>query len=513
MSSDSDSPSGPDLRLGTSISQIPDGGSLAGQVDGGAVLLARSGGEWFAIGATCSHYGAPLADGLIVGDTVRCPWHHACFSLRTGQALRPPALRDLDRWTVEERGGKVYVTGKAPAVTRRPRLGSRAPESVAIVGGGAAGDGAAETLRSEGYVGPIAIVDPDESAPYDRPNCSKDYLAGNAPEEWLPLRSPEYDRDEGITRIAGRRVAELRPKQREVVLDDGRTLRYGSLLLATGATPIRVPPDTVQKGAPVYYLRTLADSRAIIAAAVQARRAVVLGTSFIGLEVAAALRARGLEVHVVAPDARPLERVLGPQLGDLVRRTHEEHGVTFHFGQKAREIGARHVVLESGIRLQSDFVVAGIGVRPNLDLAEAAGLELERGLTVNRFLETSAPGIYAAGDIARWPDARSGERIRVEHWVVAQRQGQTAARNILGLAQPFDAVPFFWSLHYDVGITYAGHAERWDAIEVDGDIGAKECTVRYMRGGRTAAAVTINRDLENLRIEAGMEREALHPSS
>jgi NADPH-dependent 2,4-dienoyl-CoA reductase/sulfur reductase-like enzyme/nitrite reductase/ring-hydroxylating ferredoxin subunit len=506
MSSDPNSPTGPDLRQGVSPTQVPEGGCLAGQVDGEGVLLARRDREWFAIGAACSHYSGPLAEGLIVGDTVRCPWHHACFSLRTGKALRPPGLNDVAAWKVEERAGKVYVTGKAAAAVRVRRSGSSMPDSVVIVGGGAAGDSAAATLRREGYEGPVTIVDPDKSAPYDRPNCSKDYLAGNAPEEWLPLRSPEYDRDEGITRLVGRRATELRLKQREVQLDDGRAVPYQSLLLAMGASPIHLTGEVVQAGAPVHYLRTLADSRAIIAAAERAKRAAVLGASFIGLEVAAALRSRGLEVHVVAPESQPLGRVLGPQLGRLVRRIHEEHGVVFHLERKARQIGVGSVVLESGEQISADFVVVGIGVQPNVDLAKGAGIELDRGIKVNRYLEASVPGVFAAGDIARWPDPHTGQSIRVEHWVVAQRQGQAAARSMLGLREAFDAVPFFWSAHYDLSIRYAGHAERWNAIEIDGDVDSKDCTVRYLMGGRATAAATIGRDLESLRFESSMER-------
>ncbi|HEY8256368.1 MAG TPA: FAD-dependent oxidoreductase [Gemmatimonadales bacterium] len=508
MSSDDQKPSGPDLREGVAADRVAEGACLAGQVDGEAVLLARAGGEWFAIGAACSHYSGPLPEGIIVGDTVRCPWHHACFSLRTGKPLRPPALRPLDRWIVEARDGHVRVTGKAPSSAFRARPAPVRPESVVIVGGGAAGDSAAATLREEGYEGPITIVDPDESAPYDRPNCSKDYLAGSAPEEWLPLRAPEYDRDVGITRMSGRRATELRAGPQEVGLDDGRSVSYrgGALLLATGASPIRLDDDVAGRDVSVHYLRSLADSRAIIVAASSARRAVVLGASFIGLEVAASLRARGLEVHVVAPDARPLERVMGPELGDFIRALHEEHGVIFHLESKAKKIGQGRVVLEAGDTLVTDLVVAGIGVRPNLDLAASAGLTLDRGLAVNEFLETSALGVFAAGDIARWPDPHSGDRIRVEHWVVAQRQGQTAARNILGLGQRFDAVPFFWSQHYDVPINYVGHAERWDAIEVEGAIAERDCVVRYRRGKKILAAATIYRDRESLTLELGMEQ-------
>jgi NADPH-dependent 2,4-dienoyl-CoA reductase/sulfur reductase-like enzyme len=401
----------------------------------------------------------------------------------------------------------VFVSGKKDASRQKPASRTQ-PGSVVIVGGGAAGDSAAATLRREGYAGPITIVDADGDAPYDRPNCSKDYLAGNAPEEWLPLRPEEFERENSIDRLRGRRAIRLEPRNRRLHLGDGTTLEYGALLLATGASPIRLGPDVDSGGTPVYYLRSLADSRAIVAAASGGRRAVVLGASFIGLEVAASLRARDLEVHVVAPGSLPLERVLGAELGGFVKRLHEEHGVVFHMGTKAKAVGSREVTLEDGTRLPADFVVAGIGVRPNVELAESAKLQLDRGLAVNERLEASAPGIFGAGDIARWPDPHSGEQIRVEHWVVAQRQGQAAARSILGSGERFDGVPFFWSQHYDVPINYVGYAERWDRVEVDGNIDGRDCAVRFQRGGRTLAVATIYRDRESLEAEVRLERRS-----
>ena len=498
---------GPDLALGVSTGEIPDGGALAGHARGKPVLLVRKGPEWFAIGAVCSHYSGPLPEGLVVGDTVRCPWHHACFSLRTGEALRPPALNDVSCWQVEERAGRVYVTGKA-RVVERPKRGraGRSPESVIIVGAGAAGECAAETLRRDGYEGRLTLYDPDPDAPYDRPNLSKDYLAGNASEDWIPLHPPEFYREREIEIVHERRVVAIEPKAHRVRLDDGGTREFGALLLATGSTPVRLPPE-MERGEPtVHYLRSFADSKAIIAAAENAKRAVILGGSFIGLEVAASLRARKLEVHVVAPDARPLERIMGAGLGDFVRKLHEEHGVVFHLRQKAKQIGGGAVTLENGERLSADLLVAGIGVRPNLELAEGAGLTIDRGVLVDQELQTSAPGIYAAGDIARWPDPHTGELIRVEHWVVAQRQGQAAARSILGQGERFSAVPFFWSQHYDIPINYVGHAENWDSIEVEGSIDAKDCAVRFVRGNRALAVATIYRDRQSLETEAAMER-------
>jgi 3-phenylpropionate/trans-cinnamate dioxygenase ferredoxin reductase subunit len=505
MASGQETPAGPDLRAGIKVNDLPDGRMIAGQADGEAVLLAHVGDEWFAIGATCSHYSGPLAEGLLVGDTVRCPWHHACFSLRSGEPLRPPALNDVPSWDVEVRDGIVRVGSKRkPAVPRRVR--SKGPESVLIVGGGAAGNCAAETLRREGYAGRITIVDPDPDAPYDRPNLSKDYLAGNAPEDWIPLHPPEFYQEKGIELRRGPRVVSLDPKGRRIRLEDGAELSYGALLLATGASPVRLAE--LEGGEPrVHYLRTLADSRRIAAAAREGGRAVVLGASFIGLEVAASLRARKMEVHVVAPDARPLERVLGPELGDMVRKIHEEQGVVFHLGRKPSAVSGGRVRLDDGQWLPADLLVAGVGVRPNLELAENAGLALDRGVQVNEWLETSAPGIFAAGDIARWPDPHTGERIRVEHWVVAERQGQAAARAILGDRERFDAVPFFWSAHYTLAINYAGHAERWDRIEIDGDVAAHDCTVRYRRGDKVLAVVTVGRDRESLQAEHRFESE------
>jgi apoptosis-inducing factor 3 len=507
MSIDEAGPPGPDLTLGVAVSEVPEGGMLAGHVNGNAVLLSLIDGGWFAIGAVCSHYGGPLGEGLRVGDSVRCPWHHACFSLKTGKSLRPPGLNDVGCWRVEQRGDRVFVTGKmsVPPNGSGSRRGGRHPESVVIVGAGAAGESAAETLRQDGYEGPITLVDPDPAAPYDRPNLSKDYLAGSAPEEWIPLHPPEFYRDRDIE-IVRNRVMALEPQARRVRLEDGSTRSYGALLLATGATPVRLPPDVTPRQSPIYYLRSLADSKAIIAAAANTQRAVIFGTSFIGLEVAASLRARKLDVHVVGPDAVPLQRVLGAELGSFIRELHEEHGVVFHLGQKPVHVTEGMVTLDNGERLPADLVVAGIGVQPNVALAKEAGLTVDRGVAVDEHLETSAPAIFAVGDIARWPDPHTGQRIRVEHWVVAQRQGQAAAHSILGNGSRFDAVPFFWSQHYDVPINYVGHAERWDALDVTGNIPARDCIVRFQLNGHTLAVATIYRDRESLQAEVAMER-------
>lgn len=500
-------PVGPDLAQGVALADVPEGGMLGGHVGDENVLVARCDGKLFAVGARCTHYGGPLDRGLVAGGTVRCPWHHARFELATGEAVGAPALDPVPCWRVDLENDRLYVRERSarPPAGRRP---ARSPSSVLIVGGGAAGEAAAEMLRREGYDGPVTILSDDAAPPCDRPNLSKDYLAGSAQPSWIPLRSPEFYRDQRIDLRLNTEVASFDPAAAEVRLADSAVLPYGALLLATGAEPRRLDTpgaDTL----PVHYLRTQADCEAIIRAVEGgARRAVVLGASFIGLEVAASLRKRGLEVHVVAPGGRPLERVMGAELGDFIRELHEANGVVFHLGQTASSFDAGGAILQDGKRLAADLVVAGIGVRPRTALAEAAGLAVDGGVVVNEYLETSAPNVFAAGDIARWPDAASGDRIRVEHWVVAQRQGQAAARNILGANERYSDAPFFWSRHYDAAIHYVGHAARFDRIDTDGDLSRRDFAGRFMIGDRVAAVATLARPVESLQAEAAMEARA-----
>ncbi|MBV8524567.1 MAG: FAD-dependent oxidoreductase [Acetobacteraceae bacterium] len=500
-------PEGPDLTQGVPVTDLPAGGMVAGRVGEDAVLVARSGEEFFAIGATCTHYGGPLAEGLVVGDTVRCPWHHACFSLRTGEALRAPAFDPVSSWQVERQGDRIFVREKLAAPLVQRAAPTRAPERVVIVGGGAAGFAAAERLRREGYSGALTMLSDDADAPYDRPNLSKDYLAGKAPEEWIPLRPASFYADSGIDLRVSTAVGGIDPNARRVLLADGGEIAFDCLLIATGAEPIR-PPIPGADARDILTLRTVRDCRAIIARAEKAHRAVLVGAGFIGLEVAASLRQRGLEVELVGPNQRPLEKVLGPPLADLVRPVHEAQGVRFHLGEEVASMAPGRLTLKTGKSIDVDVIILGTGVTPRTALAEAAGLAVADGILVDEYLETSIPGIFAAGDVARWPDPYSGERIRVEHWVVAERMGQAAALNILGAKQRFAAVPFFWSQHYDdLIINYIGHATRWDEIAIDGDLAANDAVLRYRSKGRTLAVATVGRDRENLSIEAATEEK------
>ena len=492
----------PDLAIGIPHEALARGQMIEGTYEGERVLLARVEDRFYAVGGVCTHYGAPLCEGLLSGSAVHCPWHHARFDLESGRATAPPALASLKRYQVVIGPDRVRILRPAPVPSPRPR--TKGPDSVVIVGAGAAGAIAAETLREEGFQGRVTLLDSELSGPVDRPNLSKDYLAGSAPEEWLPLRSDEFYRESGIELRVETRVERIDPAARTLTLAGGEQLAWGALLLATGATPVRLPVPGADL-AHVFTLRSLRDSRAIIGAAGLARRAVVVGASFIGLEVAAALRARKLEVHVVAPETIPMERVLGRDLGAFIRELHEKNGVRFHLGSTVQAIDRDHVTLSDGTRVDAELVVVGIGVRPATELAEKAGLACERGVLVDEMLRTSAPGVWAAGDLARWPDPSSGERVRIEHWVLAERLGQTAARNILGADERFRAVPFFWSRHYDVSIQYVGSAVGFDAADSVGDPRHGQGAVLFKRGGRTRAVASVGDARVSLEAELALE--------
>src|SRR6266849_9174143 len=368
-------PSGPDLTLGIELSEFS-GETLLGHVGEEDVLLVRSGSDVFAIDAHCSHYHGPLAEGLVLGESIRCPWHHACFDLRTGEAARPPALNPLAIWQVEQDGKRIFVRQKRPHPKPRGKTPAESPGRILIVGGGAAGFAAAEMLRRQEYPGSIVMLSNDAAPPVDRPNLSKDYLAGSAPEDWLPLRPDSFYAEAGIDLRLKSNVASIDTSARNVIIAGGGSIPYDRLLLATGAEPVRLPiPGADQPH--VHTLRSLADCRAIIDSVNGAHRAIVIGASFIGLEATAALRVRDIEVHVVAPEQRPMERVLGPEMGDFVRALHEEHGVIFHLENTVVAIDGKRATLKSGGVLEADLVVVGVGVRPRLALAEQAGFALD----------------------------------------------------------------------------------------------------------------------------------------
>lgn len=490
--------SGPDLaEEGLPFGQLDAEIPSVGHFDGKPVVVVRTGDGLRAVGGSCTHYGGPLGDGIRVDGEIRCPWHHAAFDLVTGEAVGAPALNPIRIYDIEVRDGRVYVTGPADKAEVDRPAPPGPPESVVIVGAGAAGAAAAEKLRALGYEGPIALV--GEEPPIDRPNVSKDYLAGTAPEEWMPLRSPEFYSDAGINLISGRPVDSINRKTRTVLMADGEELPYGALLLATGAEPRRLPVPGADLPH-VHYLRTLDDSKAIIAALDTATRAVVVGAGFIGLEVAASLRQRDLDVTLAAPEEIPLAHLIGKTLGRFVADLHRQRGVDLRLGVGVNAIGDESVELDDGALLPADLVVVGIGVIPRTELAEAAGLTVDNGVVVDDRLRTSDPNIWASGDVARYPGP-DGKPVRIEHWVLAERHGQTAARNILGHDVAFTEPPFFWSQHYDVPINVTGHLDDWDEEVVVGDPYQRDVLVGYRKAGRITAVASIYRDRDSLRAE------------
>jgi NADPH-dependent 2,4-dienoyl-CoA reductase/sulfur reductase-like enzyme/nitrite reductase/ring-hydroxylating ferredoxin subunit len=498
----------PDLTKGFPVRDWNDGAMIQGKVGEEDVILARRSNEFFAVGANCTHYHGSLAQGLIVGDELRCPLHHACFSLRTGMALCAPAFDAIPRWRVERVGDRIFVREKLPALAQYPEATAskppHSPSSIVIIGGGAAGLAAADMLRRKGYAGPITMISADDSAPYDRPNVSKDYLQQPIPDEWMNLRVPGFYKERNIDLILNSRVVSIDVGAKKIQTQDGKTYNFGALLLAPGADPVKLSiPGT--RDSDVFYVRTWADARVLFKKAESAKQVIVVGASFIGLEVAASLRSRGLEVHVVAPENQPFEHTLGAEVGSFFRTLHESHGVVFHLGKTVTHMDGNQAILSDGSKIQADLLVLGVGVRPSISLAEQLSLKIDRGVVVNEFLETSAPGIFAAGDIARWPDSCSGQPVRVEHWVVAERQGQVAARNILGYRERYDAIPFFWTQQFGVSLRYVGHAEKWDSIEIDGSLDAKNCAVSYKQGEKTVAVATIERDVQSLEFEAALQ--------
>ena len=488
---------GPDLTTeGLPLEALSSELPAIGHVDGKPVVIVQTSGGPRAVSGRCTHYGGPLGKGLCVDGEIRCPWHHAAFDLETGAATGAPALNPLPTFETTVREGRIFVTGAKQPSDQKPTPPTP-PDSVVIVGAGAAGAAAAETLRNYGYRGSITLI--GEEAPVDRPNVSKDYLAGTAPEDWMPLRPIEFYPDHDIDLVLGDRVSSIDSKARTVRLESGRSLTYGALLLAPGAEPRRltIPGADLPH---VHYLRTLEDGKAVIAALAGVAQVVVIGAGFIGLEVAASLRHREIAVTVVAPEEIPLAKIIGETLGRFVERLHREHGVEFRLGTGVTSITARTVELEDGSALEADLVIVGVGVIPRTELAETAGLAIDKGIVVNDRLSTSDAHIWAAGDVARFPGP-GGEPVRVEHWVLAERHGQTAARNMLGHDIAFTESPFFWSQHYDVPINVTGHLNGWDEEVVVGDPTAGDVLVAFRRAGVIRAVATVHRDRDSLRAE------------
>jgi len=490
-------------------STLKEGVPISRQTDDGKVMLVRIAGRIHACGAMCTHYGGPLAEGLLLGTEMTCPWHNASFDVRTGRMLRPPALEDVPCYPVKVQGGQVYIGEAKGPRSPRPR-GSR-KDTFVIVGAGAAGNAAAETLRREGFAGRVVLITAESGIPYDRPALSKTFLEGDVDPDDLALRSEDFYEEHGIRLLTDHRVTSVDPKSRRIFFARGKPIAFDKALLATGGIPRRADiPGTDLRG--FHLLRSLSDAKAILAGLKKAERVVLMGSGFIAMEAAASLRTRGLEVHVVAPGNIPMARVFGDRIGTWLRALHAERGVRFHLGKTVTEIRGKRrveeVVLSDGGRIATDAVVAGLGIVPAVEYLKDTGVVEEGVVPVNGRLETGVRGIFAAGDIAVVTDRPSGEKRRVEHWVVAERMGQHAARAMLGSRRPFEEPPFFWTRQFDLSVQYVGFASRFDRVAYRGVVEDGKFLAGYYQGGVLKAAAGVRRPVEiaalGRLIQAGM---------
>ncbi|HTL90573.1 MAG TPA: FAD-dependent oxidoreductase [Leptolyngbya sp.] len=481
------------------------------------VLLLRLNDRFHAIGAFCTHKGAPLVKGVVSGDHIVCPWHNACFNFATGDQQEPPGLDSLPCYEVRIEGNDVIVSVPEYASGKRlPDMAEYDPEkdqrTFIILGTGAAGTHAAETLRVAGYRGRIVMISRDRQLPYDRTDLSKNYFTGKLDRDKLELRSPEFYQQHNIEVRLDQTVQSVDVNAKTITFQNGEKLSYDSLLVATGGKPrqLNVPGADLEN---VFTLRSAEDCDRILEAAQNATEAVVIGSNFIGMETASGLTQRGVKVTVVSPSSLPFEKILGKELGEVFQQVHVENGVSFQMGRKVAQLEGektvKTVVLDDGTRLSADLVVVGIGVVPATEFLTGIALDPDdRSVPVDEYL-CAADGVYAAGDIARFPDWRTDRSIRIEHWRIAAQHGRIAAHNMAGQPTKFRGVPVFWSMQFQFPLRYVGHATEWDEVIVDGDLKQREFIAFYVKDNQVLAAASSKRDTETAAIAALMRSNQL----
>lgn len=490
------------------VNDLQDGEKRQISVGETNVLLIKVNGTFHAIGAHCTHYQAPLAEGVLSGNHIVCPWHNAYFNFKTGDQQEPPGLDSLPCYQVRVEGENaiVSVPKEAPGHST-PSMAQHNPDAdgrtFIILGAGAAGAHAAETLRKAGYQGRIVMVSREDRLPYDRTWLSKDYFIGKVSRDQMPLRSPDFYRAYDIEVLLNKQAVRVDAATKTITFEDGDTLSYDALLLATGGKPrqLDVPGADLQN---VFTLRNFADTEQILAAALAASQAVVIGSSFIGMETASGLTQLGVKVTIVSPDSLPFKKILGEEIGRVFQQVHEENKVSFQLGRKVTRLEGNGkveaVILDNGERLTADLVVVGIGVQPATDFLEGVDLHpKDQSVPVDEYLRAS-DGLYAAGDIACYPDWRTGQAIRIEHWRIAAQHGRIAAYNMAGQPTKFRGVPVFWTMQFKFALRYVGHAEQWDEIIVDGDLQKREFIAFYVKDNRVLAAASSQRDTETAAI-------------
>ena len=491
---------------------------VVGETD---VLLARHENTYYALHAYCSHYGAPLSEGAFSDGRIVCPWHHSCYNVATGDQIEPPGLDSLEAYHVAIEGEDIVVRvpdeSSGHRVVDLSRRNAQDTRTIIVLGGGAAGEYAAEALRQHGFEGQLLMITKEAETPYDRPNCSKEYLMGEAPDEWMFLRSPDFYDNLDIERLHETTVSEVDAVSRTITLEDGERLAFDGIVLCTGGIPnsLDVPGSELEG---IYTLRSLVDSAEIMQAGRSSINAVVVGASFIGMEVAYSLKELGVEeVTVVAPEKVPFARPLGERIGMMVKDIHEENEVRFRLGQTVKAFQGdgliQRVVLDDESIIDADLVVVGIGVRPATDFIKGLDMADDGSILVDETLQ-AAPDVYAGGDIARFPDWRNGSSIRVEHWRLACQHGRLAGSNLAWSfsgdpRRPYRGVPFFWTVHFGTSIRYVGHIDSWDEIIYHGSPEDRKFIAFYVKGDDVLAAAGTGCDTEMSAIEELMRRERM----
>ncbi len=494
--------------LAAAVNDFENGDMKTINVDGNEILLCRIKDEFFALGAHCTHYGALLSNGVLSGDRIVCPLHHACFNAKTGSLIEPPAKDSLPKYHVNVENGKIFITLPINnPVSRLPEMAradiQKDKRTFVIIGGGAAGEVAAQTLREDGFTGKIILITQENRAPYDRPNLSKDYLAGDAEESWMPLRDESFYNEFNIEVLLNLKAVNINFDDKHVEFDSGKKLKFDKLLLAPGSVPrtLDLPGKDLKN---VFTLRSFDDAINIIEACKSSSRAVVIGASFIGMETAYSLRKRGLDVTIISVEEIPFERTFGKEVGMIFKKLHEDNGVKFKLSLTLKEFYGNEkveaVVLQSGERIEAGLVIAGVGAKPATGFLPNHLLRKDGGVKVNEYFQVSED-VFAAGDIAAFTDWRTGEDIRIEHWRTAEQQGRIAAHNMAGIKTQFKGIPFFWTSQSGLDLQYVGRAVDWQEIIFLGDINSKEFLVLYVKDNKVAAAAGNKKEKEIAAIE------------
>jgi NADPH-dependent 2,4-dienoyl-CoA reductase/sulfur reductase-like enzyme/nitrite reductase/ring-hydroxylating ferredoxin subunit len=484
--------------------------------DKNRVLLCRINDEFFAVGALCTHYGAPLDEGILKNDTIICPWHHACFNAKSGNLLEPPAMDALPKYEVKMTGDsiKINVPDEIQS-SRKPDMVKKDTKSdnrtFVIIGAGASAYFAAQSMRENGFKGNIIMVTKENRKPYDRPNLSKEYLAGSAEPEWMPLRPDEFFEEYGIEIKQEIEVRSINLKEMSVSFGNNEKLKYDRLLIATGGVPrkLNVPGVELKN---IFYLRSFSDADEIIRAVKKSEKAVVIGAGFIAMETAHSLTERNIKVTVVAPDEVPFERNFGKEIGKLFKKEHEKNGTSFKLNSKV--IGFRgsdkvkSVLLESGEEIETDLVIIGIGVKPATKFISGIDLLEDGSIKTDSYLQVKED-VYASGDIVTFPDIRTENYTRIEHWRLAQQLGRVAGANMAGRSLKYEEIPFFWTVQAGMTLRYVGFVKDWDEIIIDGNITDKKFIVYFVKNNVIMAAAGINRDKEMDAVHLLMKEQKL----